>query len=90
MKLFAIMECRFEYHDVFVTRREMKSTPSNHANEHDVSPSSSLRRMGGSLFEVGACAGDLIARLDQIQFGCPFDGRTTIIDAEFVVDTLGM
>ena len=48
-------------------------------------------RMNGSLFEVvGTCAGNLIARLDQIQFGCPFDGRTTIIDAEFAVDTLGV
>lgn len=37
-----------------------------------------------------ARAGNLIARLDQIEFGCPFDGRTTIIDTEFVVDAFGM
>jgi hypothetical protein len=46
--------------------------------------------MDGSLFEVGACAGKLLARLEQIQFGCPVDGRTTIIDAKLTVDALGM
>jgi hypothetical protein len=30
------------------------------------------------------------APLDQIQFGCPLDGHTTIIDAKFAVDALGM
>ncbi len=38
----------------------------------------------------GGCAGNLIARLDQIQFGCLFDSRTTIIDAKLAVDALGM
>ena len=39
---------------------------------------------------MGAGAGNLIAQLDQIQFGRPFDGPTTIIDAELAVDALGM
>jgi hypothetical protein len=46
--------------------------------------------MGGSLFEVGACVGNLIARLDQIQFGCPFDSRTAVVDIELAVDALGV
>ena len=44
----------------------------------------------GSLFAVADCAVNLFARLDQIQFSCPFDSRTTIIDAEFAEYTLGM
>jgi hypothetical protein len=46
--------------------------------------------MDGSLFEVGACAGNLIARLDQIQFGCAVDSHTAIIDAKLAIDALGM
>jgi len=38
----------------------------------------------------GACVGNLMARLDQIQFGCPVDGRTTIVNAKLAVDALGM
>jgi hypothetical protein len=46
--------------------------------------------MDGSLFEVGACAGDSFARLDQFQFGCPVDSHTAIIDAKLAVDALCM
>ncbi len=38
----------------------------------------------------GVYTGNLIARLDQIQFSRPVDSRTTIIDAKLAVDALGM
>ena len=44
----------------------------------------------GLLFAVADCAVNLFARLDQIQFDCPFDGCTAIIDIELAEDALGM
>jgi hypothetical protein len=40
--------------------------------------------------EAGACSGNAIARLVQVQLCCPFDGRPAIIDVELPVDALGM
>jgi hypothetical protein len=39
---------------------------------------------------LGRATCGAFARLDQIQFGCPFDSRSAIIDVEFTVNALGM
>lgn len=38
----------------------------------------------------GYLVGQRFGGLNQIQLGCPFDGRAATIDVEFPVDALGM